>query len=79
MEGRKERCTSGLDGWIEEERKEGKEQELGGGRESKREGRRDGKKRVERREGEEERKRSFFSPFDQSDDLKLLILGEEQT
>lgn len=77
MEGRKERCTSGLDGWIEEERKEGKEQELGGGRESKREGRRDGKKRVERREGEEERKRSFFSPFDQSDDLKLLILGEE--
>ena len=70
MEGRKERCTSGLDGWIEEERKEGKEQELGGGRESKREGRRDGKKRVERREGEEERKRSFFfSPFDQSDDL----------
>ena len=77
MEGRKERCTSGLDGWIEEERKEGKEQELGGGRESEREGRRDGKKRVERREGEEERKRSFFSPFDQSDDLKLLILGEE--
>ena len=77
MEGRKERCTSGLDGWIEEERKEGKEQELEGGRESKREGRRDGKKRVERREGEEERKRSFFSPFDQSDDLKLLILGEE--
>ena len=77
MEGRKERCTSGLDGWIEEERKEGKEQELEGGRESEREGRRDGKKRVERREGEEERKRSFFSPFDQSDDLKLLILGEE--
>ena len=77
MEGRKERCTSGLDGWIEEERKGGKEQELGGGRESEREGRRDGKKRVERREGEEERKRSFFSPFDQSDDLKLLILGEE--
>ena len=77
MEGRKQRCTSGLDGWIEEERKEGKEQELEGGRESEREGRRDGKKRVERREGEEERKRSFFSPFDQSDDLKLLILGEE--
>ena len=77
MEGRKERCTSGLDGWIEEERKEGKEQELEGGRKSEREGRRDGKKRVERREGEEERKRSFFSPFDQSDDLKLLILGEE--
>ena len=77
MEGRKERCTSGLDGWIEEERKEGKEQELEGGRESEREGRRDGKKRVERREGEEERKRSFLSPFDQSDDLKLLILGEE--
>ena len=77
MEGRKERYTSGLDGWIEEERKEGKEQELEGGRESEREGRRDGKKRVERREGEEERKRSFFSPFDQSDDLKLLILGEE--
>ena len=77
MEGRKERCTSGLDGWIEEERKEGKEQELEGGRESEKEGRRDGKKRVERREGEEERKRSFFSPFDQSDDLKLLILGEE--
>ena len=77
MEGRKERCTSGLDGWIEEERKEGKEQELEGGRESEREGRRGGKKRVERREGEEERKRSFFSPFDQSDDLKLLILGEE--
>ena len=63
MEGRKERCTSGLDGWIEEERKEGKEQELGGGRESKREGRRDGKKRVERREGEEERKRSFLVPL----------------
>ena len=61
MEGRKERCTSGLDGWIEEERKEGKEQELGGGRESEREGRRDGKKRVERREGKEERK-GFF-PF----------------
>ena len=81
MEGRKERCTSGLDGWIEEERKEGrkegKENELEGGRESEREGRRGGKKRVERREGEEERKRSFFSPFDQSDDLKLLILGEE--
>ena len=64
MEGRKERYTSGLDGWIEEERKkgrkEGKEQELGGGRESEREGRRDGKKRVERREGEEERKGRFF-------------------
>ena len=60
MEGRKERYTSGLDGWIEEERKEGKAQELEGGRESEREGRRDGKKRVERREGEEERKRSFF-------------------
>ena len=65
-------------GWMDRGRKEGgKEQELEGGRESKREGRRDGKKRVERREGEEERKRSFFSPFDQSDDLKLLILGEE--
>ena len=63
MEGRKERCTSGLDGWIEEERKEGKEQELEGGRESEREGRRDGKKRVERREGEEERKRSFLVPL----------------
>ena len=60
MEGRKERCTSGLDGWIEEERKEGKEQELGGGRESEMEGRRDGKKRVERREGKEERKGRFF-------------------
>ena len=48
MEGRKERRTSGLDGWIEEERK------------SEREGRRGGKKRVERREGEKERKRSFF-------------------
>ena len=60
MEGRKERYTSGLDGWIEEERKEGKGQELGGGRESEREGRRGGKKRVERREGEKERKRSFF-------------------
>ena len=60
MEGRKERCTSGLDGWIEEERKEGKEQELEGGRKSEREGRRDGKKRVERREGEEERKGRFF-------------------
>ena len=60
MEGKKERCTSGLDGWIEEERKEGKEQELKGGRESEREGRRGGKKRVERREGEEERKGRFF-------------------
>ena len=38
MEGRKERCTSGLDGWIEEERKEGKEQELEGGRDSERVG-----------------------------------------
>ena len=42
MEGRKERCTSGLDGWIEEERKEerkeGKEQELARGRQGVREG-----------------------------------------
>ena len=26
MEGRKERYTSGLDGWIEEERKEGRKE-----------------------------------------------------
>ena len=39
---------------------------------------------MERKEWKEGRGRKkgregFFSPFDQSDDLKLLILGEEQT
>ena len=60
MEGRKERYTSGLDGWIEEERKEGRKRARIRGRQGVREGGKEGWKEKVRKKGGGERKEEKF-------------------
>ena len=70
MEGRKERYTSGLDGWIKEERKEGRKEGRKRarikGRQGVREGGKEGWKEKSRKKGGGGKKgrEGFFSPFD---------------
>ena len=51
MEGRKERYTSGLDGWIEEGRKEGRKRTRIRGRQGVQKGGKEGWKEKSRKKG----------------------------